>query len=165
MLRIACHAAEAFGSKVGAVSLLGESAERLIACVGYQTIQFDRAFSFCAYAILEPNALAVGDATADPRFRHNPFVVGEPHIRFYAGAPILDAAGLPLGAVCVIDFHPREASPECLLILQRLSEIAATVLQTRRTFVQAHPEGVTEAGIQAYQTCVDALLGSLAETL
>ncbi len=52
--------------------------------------------------------MVVPDAAADPRFAANPLVTGEPHIRFYAGAPLVLAGGHRIGTLCVIDPAPRE---------------------------------------------------------
>jgi signal transduction protein with GAF and PtsI domain len=43
---------------------------------------------------------------ADPRFARNPFVTGEPHVRFYAGVP-LATSGHAIGTLCVFDSRPR----------------------------------------------------------
>ena len=52
--------------------------------------------------------MVVPDATCDGRFADNALVRGDPGIRFYAGAPLLSAEGVPLGALCIIDRTPRE---------------------------------------------------------
>ena len=44
------------------------------------------------------------------RFRDHPFVVGAPHIRFYAGAPVHSSDGFLLGTLCLIDTEPRQFS-------------------------------------------------------
>jgi len=45
----------------------------------------ERDVAFCAHAIAQDKTLVVPDTQEDPRFKSNPFVVGHPHIRFYAG--------------------------------------------------------------------------------
>ena len=67
-----------------------------------------RSMSFCAHAILSPGSLfEVSDASNDPRFSAYPNVTGSPHIRFYAGIPIVTESGQALGTLCVIDQKPR----------------------------------------------------------
>ena len=64
--------------------------------------------SICAHAILQPELFIVPDATPDSRFCDNALVVGDPHLRFYAGALLETPEGFPLGTVCVLDYKPRE---------------------------------------------------------
>ncbi|GAQ84739.1 Putative histidine kinase containing cheY-homologous receiver domain [Klebsormidium nitens] len=69
-----------------------------------------RWLSFCQYVILpsvDP-VLVVCDALKDGRFCKNPLVIGEPHIRFYAGAPLVTQGNFVLGSLCIIDFEPRD---------------------------------------------------------
>jgi GAF domain-containing protein len=62
---------------------------------------------FCSQTILSEDVLVIPDAKDDGRFADNPLVVDPPHIRFYAGAPIIIPDGLILGSICIIDSHPR----------------------------------------------------------
>lgn len=64
--------------------------------------------SFCAHALESEDVFVVPDAEADPRFRDNPYVAGDPGIRFYAGAPIRPGDTSGLGTLCVLDTTPRE---------------------------------------------------------
>ncbi|MEO0997876.1 MAG: diguanylate cyclase, partial [Pseudomonadota bacterium] len=66
-----------------------------------------RDVDFSGHTFLTRATLVVEDARADSRYAQNPLVLGEPHIRFYAGAQIRDSAGLPLGTLCLIDQMPR----------------------------------------------------------
>lgn len=53
--------------------------------------------------------LLVPDTLEDPRFRENGLVTGPPHIRFYAGAPLITPSRLKLGTFCIIDSKPRKS--------------------------------------------------------
>ena len=68
--------------------------------------------SFCAVNIRdgEGDVMVVADATQDTRFANNPFVAGEPGLRFYAGRLLRTPEGIPLGALCVHDLKPRSAT-------------------------------------------------------
>ena len=88
--------------------------------------------AFCVHAVLMPDEVfTVHDAQLDPRFHGHPSVTGAPHLRFYAGAPIVTDDGFTLGTVCVIDDRPRvldEAQERCLRAVARQ---AAYVLSRR----------------------------------
>jgi diguanylate cyclase (GGDEF)-like protein len=117
---------------MGAVSLVDADRQWFKSRIGIDAAETPREYSFCAHAILEPDRmLVVEDAQDDARFRDNPLVLGDPNIRFYAGAP-LSAGGQPLGAFCVMDDKPRQLDEEQLDALQALSRQASILLELRR---------------------------------
>ncbi len=115
------------------VSLIDENRQWFKSKVGLSVAETSRDFSFCAHAILEPDkVLEIRDALLDPRFSDNPLVTGDPHIRFYAGAPLVTADGLALGTLSVIDYQPRALSEIQRITLRALSRHVVTLLELRR---------------------------------
>lgn len=92
-----------------------------------------RDISFCGHAILEPdNLLEIPDAAKDERFKDNPFVTGENPIRYYAGVPILDNKGLPLGTLCVYDFDEHTLDNKQKKALKALAKQVELLFESRR---------------------------------
>jgi len=73
--------------------------------------------------------MLVEDAQLDPRFADNPLVTGPPHIRFYAGAPLILSNGYALGTLCIIDTRPRQLDPIALAILSTLRSLVVQELE------------------------------------
>lgn len=92
---------------IALVSIVESARQRFLARTGIDAQETPRDVSFCALAMLGDEIFIVPDARSDPRFTDNALVTGPPHIRFYAGAPLVDGEGVPLGALCVIDTQPR----------------------------------------------------------
>jgi diguanylate cyclase (GGDEF)-like protein/PAS domain S-box-containing protein len=90
--------------------------------------------AFCTQALLQSDPFIVPDALEDPRFACNPFVQGEPKLRFYAGAVIRTEGGLPLGTVCVLDREPRPdgLTQDQAASLSALADAVLTLLKLRR---------------------------------
>ncbi len=130
--RIVEFAAQLCAAPVSMVTVVEEHRQRFVARTGVDERETPRPTSFCAHAMLERAPMVVPDTTLDPRFADNPLVIGEPRVRFYAGAPLVSSEGTPLGALCVIDLEPR---PEGLTDFQAegLSVLADAVMR-RLTF-------------------------------
>lgn len=98
---------------------------------GLAACETPRAPAFCNVAIEREDPLVIHDAAKDPRFADNPLVTGDPHIRFYAGAPIVTPDGHALGALCVIDTVPRDFDAEQIEMLADLAHIVTDELELR----------------------------------
>jgi len=116
-------AAEICSTPIALVSLVDHTRQWFKARIGFDVCETSRDISFCTHAVAHPNEIfLIPDATADPRFADNPLVTSTPHIRFYAGAPLVSPQGHAIGTLCVIDQQPRNLSArqqETLLILAR----------------------------------------------
>ncbi len=100
--------------------------------VGIAAESTDRTHAFCAVCIAQRRTLVVPDTARDSLFAGNPFVTGEPHIRFYAGVPLISAAGFALGTLAVQDHQPRELTPVQRETLEVLARQAMLELELRR---------------------------------
>lgn len=115
------------------VSLVDAERQWFKSKVGVEVSETPRCVAFCAYTIMEPDILIVPDALADVRFASNPLVMNPPHIRFYAGVPLITAEGQAVGSFCVIDYVPRELEPYQLEALRALGRQVVAQLELRRT--------------------------------
>lgn len=111
------------------VSLVDKDRQWFKSRFGLDAEQTSRDVSFCGHAILEDTVFVVHDTLEDPRFMDNPLVLNAPHIRFYAGAPIILSSGFRVGTVCVIDIEPRELSEADCEILKQIATDVVTQLE------------------------------------
>lgn len=125
-------ASQICGTPVALLTLLDESRQWFKSQVGIQVGEMPREISFCAHAILTPNLMVIPDMTADERFADNPLVVADPHVRFYAGAPLVTAEGAALGTLCVLDNKPRHLTAEQQESLRALGRQAVMQMEMRR---------------------------------
>ena len=135
-----------FGVPIAAVSLIDEHRPWFKSCAGLPVRETPREVSFCGHAILGSEVLVVEDARLDVRFADNPLVLGAPHIRFYAGSPLVGPDGSRLGTLCVIDRRPRRFSAEDGTLLRDLARLAELEL---RSFALAQERDHTEATLRA----------------
>ncbi|PNY80178.1 putative bifunctional diguanylate cyclase/phosphodiesterase [Deinococcus koreensis] len=129
--RIVTLAAQQFGVPIASVSLIDRNRQWLKAKVGCLKTETPRDMAICSLAMRQPDVLVIPDATLDPRVRNLDPVVGEPHIRFYAGAPLVTAEGHELGTLCVIDTEPRTFSAQDAATLQAFAALVMDEISLR----------------------------------
>src|ERR1700716_974190 len=116
---------------ISLISLVDEGRQWFKSEVGLGMRQTPLDQSICAHALLEHSCLDVPDPTGDSRFDCNPLVTGEPHLRFYAGALLRTPDGLPLGTICVLDYRPRQLTPEQREVLAALARQVMSQMESR----------------------------------
>ena len=117
------------------ISLVDEDRQWFKSRVGINASETSRDIAFCSTAILQSDVFVVPDALKDDRFRDNPLVVSDPHVRFYAGAPLINEDGYALGTLCVVDREPRELAPDQKEALKALSRLVLAQLEFRRNLI------------------------------
>src|SRR6201987_3935766 len=121
---------------VALISLIDTDRQWFKSHVGVDVRETPREISFCAVAIQQPNLFVIPDASKDPRFSSNPFVVSDPKIRFYAGAPFTSSDGHPLGTLCVVDVVPRQLTPSQETALLALSRQVQAQFELRKNLIE-----------------------------
>lgn len=129
----------AFKVPIALVSLVDSERQWFKAFTGLEVCETPRDISFCGHAIHADTPLVVADAATDPRFADNPLVTGEPHIRFYAGHPLVMPSGMRIGTLCLIDRKPRRLEPEELTLLGDLARLVVRELTARAEALRAGP--------------------------
>lgn len=119
--RVARLAKEMFGVPMVSVSLLDRDRQWRKSEIGLGGDEAPRQDSFCDYTVRQDRTVIVEDALATETFADNPFVVGDPHLRFYAGHPLHAPGGEPIGTLCVLDTEPHTLSDAQQSLLRDLA--------------------------------------------
>jgi GAF domain-containing protein len=132
-----------FDAPVAFLSLISGDEQRLLCIKGIDLEQTPRTHSMCAYTVAAKRSIVSGDTHDDPRFRDHPVVVGAPHLRFSASAPVILSSGFCIGTLCAVDFVPHEA-PEAHQIAQ-LEALAAMTARFYEAPLEPDPERAAAA--------------------
>jgi sigma-B regulation protein RsbU (phosphoserine phosphatase) len=108
--RITRLAAHFFDVSTAYVAFIDDHRQWLKSSVGPCHTENPRDMTFCQYTLHGNEPLIIPDARHHPIGRNHPFVIGEPHVRFYAGVPLSGPSGKKIGTFCLVDMEPREFS-------------------------------------------------------
>ena len=128
--RVTLLAQRTFAVPIALINLVDENRVWSKSNQGLGATESPRATSFCGHTILSDEPLIVCNATKDPRFADNPFVTGEPYVRFYAGWPLKGPDGSRVGTLCLVDMQAREFTTEHRRALRDMAEIIQELLRT-----------------------------------
>lgn len=150
--------ARTFDMPIAVISLVDRYRQWFKSAAGLHESETPRNISFCGHAILGDDVFEVPNARRDPRFSDNPLVVREPHIQFYAGAPLITPDGFKLGTLCIIDRVPRKLSKEEKALLKNLADMVVSEMVENMDIETglANRNGLIEAG----KKCLTATEGS-----
>jgi GAF domain-containing protein len=127
-----------FHTPISLISLLDSHRQWFKARVGLAAQETPIEQAFCYHAIKNPDqVMVVPDSFMDDRFKDNPLSVGDPHVRFYAGAPLVTETGYALGTLCVIDNQPRSFSEEQERVLRILAMKVIERIDNRKKNIEA----------------------------
>lgn len=140
--RITRLAQRVFGVQFALVTLVDEYRQWFKSRAGLEEMtESSRDVAFCDHAIRTPQVMVVEDTQLDARFVRNPFVEGQPHVRFYAGCPLTVGDGSRVGTLCILDVEPRRFSDRDR---QLLIDMAALVEKELKADILASTDPLTE---------------------
>ncbi len=122
-----------FAIDQAAIALVGRTQVYFLAEAGAGFDRLPREHSFCAYAIHNHTPLVIEDTREDARSADNPYVLGPPYLRFYAGAPLVDRHGYCLGTFCIVGLQPRSLTPAAVGRLVEFSRQAMQLIELQQT--------------------------------
>ena len=132
--RLTRLAADIFEAPISFISLIDRDRQWFKSCTGMSIFETPRSAAFCTHTILQPDGmLVVDDAARDARFAGSPLVVGQPSIRFYAGACLTSRTNDRLGTMCVVDTVPRTISERQKFWLTSLAGSASAMIELHRS--------------------------------
>ena len=125
-------AARIAGVAKASVNIITDTEQHQIVTLGFEGSVSSRKDSMCASILGDAVAVAVADASQDPRFARNPSVTGEREtIRCYVAHPLISRDGIPFGTLCVFDDEPRQLDEGQLAGLATLAARVVDVFELR----------------------------------
>lgn len=132
--RITSEAVQKFNVMLSSITLIDKNREWFKSCAGiYTDKEGPRDISFCGHALTREDIFVIEDTIKDPRFIDNPYVVGPPFVRFYAGVALHDRfTNQPIGVFCIKDNKPRSFNEQDISDLLNFAKIAENELNSKQ---------------------------------
>jgi PAS domain S-box-containing protein len=119
------------GTPIAYISFIDKDTQWFKSKIGVKAEQLPREASICQYTILGQELLEIEDALQDERVKDNPLVIGKPHLRFYAGHPLMEN-DIVYGSLCVMGDKPKKLTESQKLTLKILSQEVVSQMNFRK---------------------------------
>src|SRR5277367_302088 len=158
-------AAQICDTPVAAISLVGSDRLWLRSRFGIESPDVSLGSLPCETTILGDTVYEIPDARNDPDYAPDGIILeGRPY-RFYAGAPLATPGGVSIGALLVLDHHPRRLTEEQTSALSILSRQVITRLELNGRIRQmdraARSRQRVEAALTVERNFVSAVLDTV----
>jgi len=114
------------------ITLMDKNWQDFVSNVGVDMEGNHREMSFCQYTVVQNKILEIKDTQKDPRFKNHPLVTGEPYLRYYVGAPLIDKDGLVMGTLCGYGMEVNELSESQKEMLQNIAQTVMKLISYRK---------------------------------
>jgi PAS domain S-box-containing protein len=125
------QAVKALNCPIALIGLIDEKRLWLKSKVGLEVSQIDRETSICTYIVDHLEPLIVEDTSKDERFKDNPLVTGEPHVKSYFGVPLVTSDGHHIGSFCVMSPEIVKINDMGITLLKSLAQNAVMLMELR----------------------------------
>lgn len=122
-------ASQICGSPIAMITLMDDATQYVKFKVGTTINEVPYQDTFCKYTIAQTELLVINDAAKDERVMQNKFVLDDPYIRFYAGAPLTTYDDHNMGTLCVYDLQPKFLTSVQEKMLRRLAKQVTRLLE------------------------------------
>jgi PAS domain S-box-containing protein len=129
-------AAKLCQTPVSLITLLDKDTQWVKLKKGLNIDRIPRELSFCTNVIKRKSLFIINDTHQETRFSNHPFVIGDPKVRFYAGAPLITHDGHCVGTLCVMDYKPRALTSQQKLVFKILAKHTISVMELKLSFEQ-----------------------------
>jgi len=116
-------------SPIALITFMDNKTQHIKFKVGTDLSEVSNEDSFCQYTIKQKQLLIIPDAVLDDRVSNNPFVIQNPHVRFYAGSPLTTHDDDNIGTLCVYDLQPKTLTATQEKMLHRLARQVTRLLE------------------------------------
>lgn len=152
-------ASQICGVPISVVNLIDADRQWFKAEIGLGVRETPLETSICSHVILEDDFVEISDTLLDRRMADNELCLGNPGLRFYAGATLRTGEGLPLGTLCVLDYEPRQLTQlqrDALKVLasQLMTQLELRLALKRQTLLSKEIDHRVKNSLQAVSALV-----------
>lgn len=125
-------ASQVCDASIALITFIDDCRQWFKAKVGVNVRETTKDIAFCAHTLHFEKGMVVEDTLKDKRFSDHPMVLADPHIRFYAGVPLVNPQGIRIGTLCVLDQEPKKLTEEQHFAMETLAKYVVQLLELRK---------------------------------
>ena len=123
-------AAEMCGTPISAIALIDSERKWHKAKYNIDKQAVPRSIAICAHTITDGKTLIANDTHLHPYFKNIGMVTKPPHVRFYAGIPLI------MGTLCALDTQPRTLTEQQIADLEALARFVTSLFELCRALLR-----------------------------